>query len=75
MGGNYYPASNGHFYFVYGIGTIEDCREFCLSHGARFLEVRNDAQFEASRGVLIEFFSDSLYSSRMFTTLIISFFE
>ena len=56
-GGKYYPAKNGHFYFAFGTGTVEKCREKCFSIEAKLLEIRNDVQFEAAKGVFIEHFT------------------
>ena len=55
--GNFYPATNGHFYFVTKErGSVEVCREICRSKGAEILEVRTDAQFEVSRDIFLEHF-------------------
>ena len=49
----HYPSKNGHFYFLHGKGTTQGCRDQCQSVGGRLLIVRDEAQHQAMREVII----------------------
>ena len=49
----HYPSKNGHYYFVHGRGTTQGCRDQCKAEGGRLLIVRDEAQHQAMREVII----------------------
>ena len=53
----HYPSSNGHYYFVHGWGSTQECRDQCKAEGGRLLIVRDEAQHKAMREVVIHFWS------------------